>query len=52
VVAAGTPEEIVKVKESHTGYWLAPVLRGGAYPERAKAEAAASARQPAELEVA
>jgi excinuclease ABC subunit A len=28
VVAAGTPEEIVKVKGSHTGYWLAPVLRG------------------------
>jgi len=28
VVADGTPEEIVKVKGSHTGHWLAPVLRG------------------------
>ena len=34
VVAVGTPEEIVKVKASHTGHWLAPVLRGGAYPTR------------------
>jgi excinuclease ABC subunit A len=34
VVAVGTPEDIAKVKESHTGHWLAPVLRGGAYPTR------------------
>ncbi len=27
VVAVGTPEQIVKVKASHTGRWLAPVLR-------------------------
>jgi len=26
VVATGTPEEIVKVKASHTGHWLGPVL--------------------------
>ena len=29
VVATGTPEEIVKVKASHTGYWLGKVLDGG-----------------------
>ena len=28
VVATGTPEEIVKVKGSHTGHWLGPVLKG------------------------
>jgi excinuclease ABC subunit A len=28
VVAVGTPEEIVQVKASHTGHWLAPVLKG------------------------
>jgi len=28
IVAAGTPEEIARVKGSHTGHWLAPVLRG------------------------
>jgi excinuclease ABC subunit A len=27
VVAVGTPEEIVKVKASHTGKWLGPVLK-------------------------
>jgi excinuclease ABC subunit A len=27
VVATGTPEEIVKVKASHTGHWLGPVLK-------------------------
>ncbi len=26
VVAMGTPEELVKVRESHTGQWLGPVL--------------------------
>jgi excinuclease ABC subunit A len=26
VVASGTPEEIVQVKESHTGHWLKGVL--------------------------
>jgi excinuclease ABC subunit A len=29
VVATGTPEEIVKVKASHTGHWLCPVLKQG-----------------------
>jgi excinuclease ABC subunit A len=29
VVATGTPEEIVKVKASHTGHWLGPVLKQG-----------------------
>jgi excinuclease ABC subunit A len=29
VVATGTPEEIVKVKASHTGKWLGPVLKAG-----------------------
>ena len=28
VVATGTPEDIVKVKASHTGYWLGKVLEG------------------------
>jgi len=27
VVAVGTPEEIARVKSSHTGHWLAPVLK-------------------------
>jgi excinuclease ABC subunit A len=27
VVAVGTPEQIAKVKASHTGHWLAPVLK-------------------------
>jgi len=47
VMATGTPEEIVKVKASHTGKWLGPALRGGAYPKRARTE-----RVAAELEVA
>ena len=29
LVAMGRPEEIVKVAESHTGRWLAPLLAGG-----------------------
>jgi excinuclease ABC subunit A len=36
VVATGTPEEIVQVKESHTGYWLAPVLKGQISPRAAR----------------
>ncbi len=31
VVASGTPEEIVKVKESYTAQYLAPLLKGTAY---------------------
>jgi excinuclease ABC subunit A len=27
IVAAGTPEEVVKVKASYTGHYLAPMLR-------------------------
>jgi excinuclease ABC subunit A len=34
VVAVGTPEEIVKVKASHTGHWLAPVLRDASKNKR------------------
>jgi excinuclease ABC subunit A len=30
VVAMGRPEEIVRVRESHTGRWLAPMLGAGA----------------------
>jgi excinuclease ABC subunit A len=41
IVAAGTPEDIVKVKRSYTGAFLAPVLarsrRGG---EKKRVEAA------------
>jgi excinuclease ABC subunit A len=34
VVATGTPEEIVKVKASHTGHWLGKVLDGGSQRKR------------------
>jgi len=34
VVAVGTPEEIAKVKASHTGHWLAPVLRSASKSKR------------------
>ena len=34
IVATGTPEEIVKVKASHTGHWLAKVLDGGSQRKR------------------
>jgi excinuclease ABC subunit A len=34
VVATGTPEEIAKVKASHTGYWLGKVLDGGSQRKR------------------
>jgi excinuclease ABC subunit A len=34
IVATGTPEQIAKVKESHTGYWLGPVLEGGLQRKR------------------
>ena len=34
IVATGTPEEIAKVKASHTGYWLAKVLDGGSQRKR------------------
>jgi excinuclease ABC subunit A len=27
IIAVGTPEEIVKMKASHTGHWLGPVLK-------------------------
>jgi excinuclease ABC subunit A len=30
VVATGTPEQVSRVKESHTGYYLRSMLRGGA----------------------
>jgi excinuclease ABC subunit A len=29
IVAAGTPEEVVRVKKSYTGQFLAPVLARG-----------------------
>jgi excinuclease ABC subunit A len=34
IVATGTPEDIVKVKASHTGHWLAKVLDAGAQRKR------------------
>jgi excinuclease ABC subunit A len=34
IVATGTPEEIAQVQESHTGYWLGPVLDGGLQRKR------------------
>ncbi|MFT6859824.1 MAG: excinuclease ABC subunit A, partial [Thalassolituus oleivorans] len=27
IVAEGTPEDVVKVKESHTGHFLKPLLK-------------------------
>jgi excinuclease ABC subunit A len=30
IVAQGTPEDIVKVPESHTGHYLKPILQRGA----------------------
>ena len=37
VVAVGTPEDIVKVTESYTGQWLAPILaRNGSAPPHEK----------------
>jgi excinuclease ABC subunit A len=38
LVAMGRPEEIVKVHESHTGRWLAPVLARGAPVPESKSE--------------
>ncbi|MGA8937983.1 MAG: excinuclease ABC subunit UvrA [Acidobacteriaceae bacterium] len=34
IVAAGTPEEIAQVKESHTGHWLGLVLKGALKRQR------------------
>jgi excinuclease ABC subunit A len=47
VVAAGTPEDVAKVKESHTGQILAGVLAAGPHAERTKydPEAAAAPRE-------
>jgi excinuclease ABC subunit A len=38
IIAAGTPEEVAKVKTSYTGQYLAQVLDGRAKGERRKAE--------------
>jgi excinuclease ABC subunit A len=32
LVAMGRPEEVVQVPESHTGQWLAPILRKSPLP--------------------
>ena len=40
IVATGTPEDIVKVKRSYTGQFLAPVLKKSRAGKRRKAEAA------------
>ena len=36
LVAMGRPEEVVKVKESYTGQWLAPILRTSSLPVAAE----------------
>src|SRR5207249_3968560 len=36
IVAEGTPEDVVKVEESHTGAALAPILAAGPHTERPK----------------
>ncbi len=40
IVAAGTPEDIVKVKRSYTGQFLAPVLKKGGPKQKKRVEAA------------
>ena len=40
IVAAGTPEDVVRVKKSYTGQFLAPVLARGSRSKRKGAEAA------------
>ncbi|HZP75181.1 MAG TPA: excinuclease ABC subunit UvrA [Pseudolabrys sp.] len=40
IVAVGTPEDIVKVKRSYTGQFLAPVLKRGGPKQKKRVEAA------------
>jgi excinuclease ABC subunit A len=40
IVAAGTPEDVVAVKKSYTGQFLAPVLRRAAPKRKKRVEAA------------
>ena len=40
IVAAGTPEDIMKAKRSYTGQFLAPVLGRAAVRRRKRIEAA------------
>jgi len=40
IVASGTPEDIVKVKRSYTGQFLAPVLRRAPPGRKKRIEAA------------
>jgi excinuclease ABC subunit A len=37
LVAAGTPEEVARVADSHTGHYLAPYLRTSAKPKKKRA---------------
>jgi excinuclease ABC subunit A len=45
LVAAGTPEDVAKVKESHTGAVLAEVLAAGPHAERPKYDPRAAAAE-------
>jgi excinuclease ABC subunit A len=38
VVATGTPEEVIKIAESHTGRYLEPLLTGRRKPQDVAAE--------------
>jgi excinuclease ABC subunit A len=40
IVAAGTPEDVVAVKKSYTGQFLAPVLRRATQKRKKRVEAA------------
>ena len=52
VVAAGTPETVAKVAESHTGQILAPVLKAGPHADRRKFDPnAALAEQDGDMEL-
>jgi excinuclease ABC subunit A len=46
VVAAGRPEDVARVKESHTGQWLRGVLPGFAEHEAHRPRRAANNREP------
>ena len=40
IVAAGTPEDVVREKRSYTGQFLKPVLARGGVPKKKRVEAA------------
>ena len=47
VVAMGRPEEIIRVRESHTGRWLAPLLGSVGVSTKGERRGELEARLPA-----